>query len=81
MIAICDSHDYNIFLYTYQNSLGTLSKTAQNVKYPLAKSKDPSKLYPLKLDSSYLFQLFSIVLSVLFFPRNHSVGRMYCVKR
>ena len=44
MIAICDSHDYNIFLYTYQNSLGTLSKTAQNVKYPLAKSKDTLKI-------------------------------------
>ena len=44
MIAICDSHDYNIILYTYQNSLGTLSKTAQNVKHPLAKSKDTLKI-------------------------------------
>ena len=44
MIAICDSHDYNIFLNTYQNSLGTLSKTAENVKYSLAKSKDTLKI-------------------------------------
>ena len=44
MIAICDSHDYNIFLYTLQNSLGNLSKTAQNVKHPLAKSRDTLKI-------------------------------------
>ena len=70
-------------LYIYQNSLGTLSKTAQNVKYSLAKSKDTIKIVFSKLNFYYLFQLFFffIVFSVLFVPRNHSVVRMYCVER